>query len=77
MPMTLDQIEEEAKQLPPKLVSELVDRLTLNLHHGLDPKIEEAWKTEAHRRLSEFENGQVQGIPGEKVSERIRRIVRR
>jgi len=40
--MTLDQIVEEANHLPTKQVSELVDRLTLNLHHAIDPEIEEA-----------------------------------
>jgi|GEM_PF-5924139 len=44
--MTLDQIVEETKQLPPAKVAEL-------------------------------ESGRVQGIPGEEVSERLRKIVGR
>jgi len=77
MPMTLDQIVEEANHLPREQVSELVDRLTLNLHHAIDPEIEEAWKEEAHRRLAELKSGQVKAVPGEEVSERIRRMVGR
>ncbi len=75
--MTLDQIVEETNQLPPAKVAELVDRLTLNLHHAIDPEIEEAWKQESHRGLAELESGKVQSIPGEEVSERLRKIVGR
>ncbi len=77
MPMTLDQIVEEANHLPAPQVSELVDRLTLNLHHAIDPQIEEAWNRESRRRLVELESGQVKAIPGEEVSERVRKIVGR
>ena len=75
--MTLDQIVEEANHLPPEQVAELVDRLTLSLHHAVDPEIEEAWKQETRRRLAELESGKVKAIDGEKVSERIRLIVGR
>ena len=77
MPMTLDQIAVEASHLPPEQVVELVDRLTLSLHHAIEPEIEDAWKEEARRRVAELESGQVKAIPGEEVSERIRRIVGR
>ena len=77
MPMTPDQIVEEASHWPPEQLAELVDRLTLTLHHAQEPEIEEAWKQEIHRRLAEIENGQVQAIPGEEVSAKIRRIVGR
>ena len=75
--MTLDQIVEEVNHLSPAQVAELVDRLTLNLHHAVDPQIEDAWKQEARRRLAELESGQVKTIPGQEVSERIRKIVGR
>lgn len=77
MSMTLEQITEAASHLQPQQVAELVDRLTLNLHHAIDPEIENAWKQEARRRLAELESGEVEAIPGEEVSERIRRIVGR
>lgn len=77
MPITLDQIVEEARRLPREQVAELVDRLTLTLHQAMDPAVEDAWKVEAQRRVAEIESGRVQGIPGEEVSARVRRIVGR
>ena len=77
MPMTLDQIVEQASRLPREQMAEIVDRLTLALHNDVDPEIENAWKQETRRRLAELENGKVQAIPGETVGSRIRKIVGR
>ena len=75
MPMTLDQIIEEARQWPVEQVAELVDRLTQQLQ--ATPEIDAAWRSETRRRLAEIESAQVQGVPGEVVSDRVRRIVGR
>jgi putative addiction module component (TIGR02574 family) len=75
--MTLDQILEEAHRLPREQVAELVDRLTLELLHSVDPSIEDAWKQETRRRLEEIESGRVQAVSGDEVSARIRKIVGR
>ena len=75
MPVTLDQIIEEARQWPAEQVAELVDRLTQQLH--ATPEIDAAWRSETRRRLAEIESAQVQGVPGEVVSDRVRRIVGR
>ena len=77
MPMTLDQIVEEASHLPREQVAEVVDRLTSALHTDVEPKIEAAWKQDTRRRLAELANGEVQAVPGEVVSSRIRKIVGR
>ena len=77
MPMTLDQIVEAASQLPREQVAEVVDRLTSTLHTDVEPEIESAWKQETRRRLAELENGKVGAMPGEIVSDRIRKIVGR
>jgi len=77
MPMTLDQIIEEASQLPREQVAEVVDRLTSVLHTDVDPEIETAWKRETRRRLAELESGKVGAIPGDVVNNRIRKIVGR
>jgi Putative addiction module component len=45
--------------------------------HTSDPEIETAWKTEVDRRIEEIQSGKVQGISGEEVSARIRKIVGR
>jgi putative addiction module component (TIGR02574 family) len=73
--MTLDQIVEEARQLPTDQVAELVDRLSQGLR--LRPGIEESWKAETRQRIADIEAGKVQGIPGPEVSARIRKIIGR
>jgi putative addiction module component (TIGR02574 family) len=75
--MTLDQIVEETRQLSREQVAELVDQLTLSLHQAMEPAVETAWKTEVSRRVEEIRSGKAQGIPGEEVSARVRKIVGR
>jgi putative addiction module component (TIGR02574 family) len=74
--MTLEQIIEEARHWPPEKVGELVGRLSKDLHTG-EPEVEAAWQAEIARRLREIQSGEVQGIPGEEVSARVRKIVGR
>ncbi len=77
MPMTLDQIVEEANHLPPKQVAELVDRLTLNLLHSIDPEIEEAWLKEVRKRVAQIESGKEKGVSAEEMKARVRRVLSR
>lgn len=76
VPMTLDQIVEETRHWPPEKVGELVERLSEDLHTS-DPEIEAAWQSEVARRVEEIQSGKVQGIPGEEVLARVRKIVGR
>ena len=76
MALTLEQIVEEARHWPPEKVGELVGRLTEGLH-ATDPETEAAWRSEVDRRVREIQSGKVQGIPGEEVSARIRKIIGR
>jgi putative addiction module component (TIGR02574 family) len=73
MPMTLDQIVEETRQLPVDVVAELVDRILLARHGGIERRIEAAWKTEIERRIAEIDAGKVQGIPVEESLARLRK----
>ena len=75
VPLTLEQIAEETRQLPAAVVAELVDRILLARHGGIESDVEAAWKTEVHRRVEEIESGKVQGIPAEESLARIRKIV--
>ncbi len=75
MPITLDEIVEETRQLPPDVVAELVERIMLARHGGIEPKVETAWKKEINRRIAEIEEGKVQGVPVEKVLAEARKIV--
>lgn len=77
MPLTLDQIVEETRSLPPDVVSELVDRILMTAHGGQSPAHEKAWSDTVRRRIQEIESGKVQLVPGEDVSAKIRRIVGR
>ena len=77
MPITLDQIVEETRQLPTDVVAELVERILLARHGGIEPGVASAWKSEIDRRTNEIEAGKVQGIPVEESLARIRKIVER
>jgi putative addiction module component (TIGR02574 family) len=75
--MTIDQIVEETRLWPDDTVAELVDRIMLAKHGVDDPALSPAWRSTVARRVEEIRSGKVQGIPGEVVSERIRKIVGR
>jgi putative addiction module component (TIGR02574 family) len=74
MPMKLEQIVEETRQLPADVVAELVDRILLERHGGMEPEIEAAWKSEIDRRIEEIDSGKVEGIPVDQSLARIRKI---
>ncbi len=63
MPMTLEQLVEESRQLPQDVRAELVERILLAAHGGIEPSVEEAWKQETRRRVAEIQSGQARGIP--------------
>jgi len=74
--MTLEQIVEETRHWAPEKVGELVGRLSEDLH-ACDPETQAAWQTEIARRIRDIQSGKVQGVPGEEVSARVRKIVGR
>ena len=74
MPMKLEQIVEETRHLPSDVVAELIDRILLERHGGIEPEIEAAWKSEIDRRIEEIETGKVEGIPIDESLARIRKI---
>jgi hypothetical protein len=75
--MTLEQIVEETRKLPPEQLPELIERITVAAHAPVDLKVEEAWTETAMRRLAEMESGKVKPIPGHITSARIRKMVGR
>lgn len=77
MPLTLDQITEEAIKLSPESRALLADRLVQSLESEDPDEIQRLWSTEAIRRRDEIRSGQVQPIPGEQVIEEVRRLVGR
>jgi putative addiction module component (TIGR02574 family) len=74
MPMTLDQIVEQTRELPSETVAELVDRIMLARHGDIEPSIAAAWKSETDRRIAEIETGKVKGVPLEESLARARKI---
>jgi putative addiction module component (TIGR02574 family) len=76
MPLTLDQIAEQALQLSPESRAELADQLVASLV-GADPDLERAWVDEALRRRDEVRAGAVKPIEGEQVMAEVRRAVGR
>ncbi len=65
---------EETRQLPPDVVAELVDRILIARHGGIEPDVEKAWKSEIHRRIDDIKSGKVQGVPVEDSLARARKI---
>ena len=62
MPMTLEQLVEESRQLPQDVRAELVERILLAAHGGIESNVEEAWKQETRRRVAEIQSGVARGI---------------
>jgi hypothetical protein len=63
--MTLDDIVEQTRSLPPDAVSELVGRILLARHGGIEPCVASAWSSEVPRRIKEVKAGQTAGVPME------------
>ena len=74
MPITLDEIVEETREMPAEVVAELVDRIMVARHGGIEPSVASAWKTETDRRIAEIESGKVKGVPLEESLARARKI---
>ena len=74
MPITMDQIVDETRELPVEVVAELVDRILVARHGGVETAVATAWKSETSRRISEIESGKVKGVPLEESLTRARKI---
>ncbi|HKP37267.1 MAG TPA: addiction module protein [Pyrinomonadaceae bacterium] len=77
MPLTLDQITEEAIKLPPASRALLADKLMQSLEAEEPDEIQRLWSAEAIRRRDEIRSGRVQPISGAQVIEEVRRLVGR
>ena len=75
MPITLDQIVEETCEMPEEeVVEDLIERIMIARHGGVEPSVATAWKTETDRRIAEIEAGTVKGVPLEESLARARKI---
>ena len=77
MSLTIDQLAEEAMQLPSASRALLAERLVESLDFTETDEIQKLWAAEAIRRRDEIRSGRLQPIPGEQVLAEVRRLVGR
>jgi len=77
MPLTLEQLAEEAMRLPATSRAMLAEKLVGSLDFADDSEIRKLWAAEAVRRRDEVRSGRVQPIPGDEVLAEVRRVVGR
>lgn len=77
MSLTMDELTQEAMQLPPASRALLAERLVESLDLQQIDEIQKLWAAEAIRRRDEVRSGHVQPIPGEQVLAEVRRLVGR
>jgi len=68
--MRIEQLAKEVMNLSLEERAELAQRLLISLDEAPSSEIERLWMQEAERRLKEFLEGKVQGIPSEDVFRR-------
>ena len=77
MPITVEQISEEALALPSEARALLADRLVESLDPAEDGLIRQLWMVEAKRRIDEVRNGGVATIPAEEVFAQVNKSIAR
>ena len=73
--MSLDQLTEQAMQLPLASRAVLAEKLVESLDISQIDDLQKIWSTEAIRRRDEVRSGSVQPIPGDEVMEEVRRSI--
>lgn len=77
MPLTLEQLAEEAMRLPVASRALLADKIVESLDFFEADEIQKAWAEESVRRRDDVRSGKVEPIPGEQVLAEVRRLVGR
>ncbi len=77
MPMTVDQLAQEALALSTESRALLADKLVESLDTEELGRIDWLWAAEAKRRRDDVRQGRVQTIPGDEALARVRRSVGR
>jgi len=76
MPQSLKELTEEALRLPPDERVVLAESLLLTINEEHDRLVDEAIMAELERRLQDFREGKVKGIPAEEAFRRIRELLK-
>jgi len=77
MATTVEQLAEEALELPGEARAQLADRLVESLDAEELGRIDRLWVAEAKRRRDEVRAGQVETIPGDVARQRVRDAITR
>jgi hypothetical protein len=77
MAMTVEQLAEQAMNLPTESRARLADLLVESLDVDELRQIDQLWVAEAKRRRDEVRSGRVEAIPGEEALQSVRDVVRR
>jgi len=72
---SIEQLTEELLSLPRESRALLAEKLAESLELDIDPIIQAAWTTEAHRRRNEIRSGAVQVIPGDEALAQVRLLL--
>jgi putative addiction module component (TIGR02574 family) len=77
MPLSLDQLAQEALQLPAVSRAQLAEKLVASLSNAEADEIQRAWAAQALRRRDEVRSGKVQTIDGDSVISKVRSAIGR
>ncbi len=72
---SLDKLTEELLSLPNAERALLAEKLVESLEFDIEPTIEEAWTTEAKKRLDAVRDDSVTTIPGDEALDRVRQLL--
>lgn len=72
---SIEQLTEELLSLPSASRALLAEKLAESLEFDIDPIIQAAWTTEAHRRRNQIQSGAVQAIPGDDALAKVRLLL--
>ena len=72
MSTSFDDIEKQARSLPPKEKAALARVLIEDLDTSVDKNVERLWIEEAQRRYVAYLKGDLEALPGEEVMARAR-----
>ena len=75
MSLTLEEIVEETRQWPDDVVADLIDRIVIAKHGGLESSHAAQWGKIAEERAAESERDPSVLVSGSEASARIRKIV--
>lgn len=72
---SIEQLTEELLSLPSVQRALLAEKLVESLEFDADPKIQQAWTTEAKKRRDEIRSGSVQVIQEDEALAQVRRLL--